>query len=122
MISIEGFFGGAHSQSLPALPALLTLNTRRARFWRLRYGAPGASVVLPDFEDPLWTYGLGPTVLVVYNDGGTHAFDLVDHNAVLVQTVAAGEVYELGLCCTGTHPTTDRSAWYWDVRKRLKRS
>lgn len=104
MISLATFFGGSHSQTLPA-PGSPTLNPRFARYWRLRAGAGSMYVPLPDPSLARRRGWNGKPLLIVENIGGTHNFDIQDHLGNVVYTLPIGEAVEINLGSSNVRAT-----------------
>jgi hypothetical protein len=119
MISLARFFGGAQSQTLPA-PGSPTLDPLFARLWRLRAGAGSMWVVLPNPTSTARADWVGKGALVVENIGGTHTFDIKDHNGSVVYTLPIGEAVEINLGSSNVRASSTASADYvWVFRPRL---
>ena len=118
MISLSRFFGGAQSQTLPS-PGSPTLDPTFARLWRLRAGAGSMWVVLPNPTSTSRADWVGKGALLVENIGGTHTFDIKDHNGATLYSLPIGEAVEINLASTNTRASSTASADYvWVFRQR----
>lgn len=121
MISLETYFGGAHGQSVASVAPPLLITPRFARFWSIRAGAGSLYVRLEDPTLAYLNYGPGCPHLLIWNSGGTHAFDLQRSDATTLVSLAVGEAYEVNLISTATTVGGTSTATYaWDARKRLR--
>ncbi len=95
MISIEWFYGKAHSQAFTTLSYALTPS--RARFFCLRPSTAGLYVETANPDDLVPYMKVGGPMLYVWNTDPTHDFDIKDHNGTTIVVATAGDIAELWL-------------------------